>query len=162
MRLQVKIVTWVALVGALSGCVTQMQGIKVSNTMPNDRALTTLKDLDATFNAPPHAVGAPQCAYSQSGIAGSKVQFLLVGATADRRGNVPFDQWRVDEIRFGKGLAGPFYTIFVKSPDGATCTPLRAAAGTSEAVAVPKIEEALSALVSLGVAYDPNRLGSSR
>lgn len=162
MKLGGKIITLVALAGALGGCVTQMQGIQVSNTVHSDRALTSLKDLDATFNAPPHAVAAPQCEYSQSGIAGSKVQFLLVGATADRRGNVPFDQWHVDEIRFGKGLAGPFYTIFVKSPDGAVCTPLRSSAGMPESVVMPKIEEALGALVSLGVAYDPNRLGASR
>lgn len=162
MKFQMKRVALVALAGALTGCVTQMQGIQVSNTIPSDSALAYLQDLDATFNAPPHAVGAPQCVYSENGMAGSAVQFLLVGAASQRRGNVAYDQWRVDEIRMAQGMAGPFYIIFVKSPDGAKCTPLRSTAGTPEAVVMPKIEEALTALVSLGVKYDPNRLGASR
>lgn len=157
-----KIVLMLALGGALSGCVSQMQGIQVTNTIAQDRALAALKDIDATFNAPAHAIGAPRCDYSESGMAGSIVQFLLVGSTAQRHGMVAYNQWHVSEIRQGKGMAGPFYTVIVKSPDGAICTPLRSSAGTPETQVMPKIEETLTALVSLGVAYDPNRLGASR
>jgi len=149
------------LASVLAGCVTQMQGIQVTTTLPNDQALAFLQALDATFNAPSHAVGAPQCDYSTTGIAGSKVQYLLIGSTTNRQGSVAYDQWRVDGIRMVKGMAGPFYTVFVKSPDGAVCTPLRSLAGTPETTVTAKIEETLTALVSLGVAYDPNRLGAS-
>ncbi|HEY9164047.1 MAG TPA: hypothetical protein VIN57_05510 [Magnetovibrio sp.] len=148
--------------GVLSGCVAQMQNFNVTHTVTSDQALAVLKDVEASFNAPAHAVGAPYCEYTQTGMAGSAVQFLLIGSTAQRHGSVAYQQWRVSEIRKGQGLAGEFYTIFVTSSDGATCAPLRSAAGTPEALVIPKIEETLTALVSLGVAYDPNRLGSAR
>ena len=160
--MKLKRIALAALAGAVSGCVAQMPGIEVTHTIANDRALTYLQTLDSSFNAPAHAIGAPHCVYSQTGMAGSKVQFLLIGSTSNRQGEVAYGQWRVDEIRKVQGAAGPFYTVFVKSPDGAKCAPLRASAGTPESVAMTKIEETLTALVSLGVAYDPNRLGGAR
>lgn len=162
MRFWTKAVVLIAGGVFLGGCVSQMQGIQVSHAVPHDRALAYLKDIDATFNAPPHAIGAPQCVYSESGMAGSKVQFLLVGSTSERRGNVAYGQWRVDEVRKGEGLAGPFYSVVVTNSDGAKCMPLRSKAGTPEALVLPKIKETLTALVSLGVTYDPKSLGASR
>lgn len=162
MKSWARAMSFFVLGGVLTGCVTQMQAINVTNTVPADQALMVLKNLDATFNAPAHAIGAPQCEYSANGMAGSKVQYLLIGSTASRQGAVAYDQWWVDEIRMVKGMAGPFYTVLVKNPDGSVCTPLRSIAGTPETTVMPKIEEALTALVSLGVAYNPNRLGRSR
>lgn len=144
--------------GVLGGCMSQVQGIQVTHTVPDAQALAYLQDTETTFNAPPHVIGAPQCVYSQSGMAGRKVQFLLVGSTSERQGNVAYDQWRVDEVRKGEGIAGPFFTVIVTSPDGAKCTPLRSKAGTPEAIVLPKIEETLTALVSLGVTYDAKSL----
>lgn len=164
MKQYLKIATATIVGVTMAGCMAQVQGIQVdaSSAMSNDRALAYLNSLETSYNAPAHAVGAPQCQYSENGISGSRVVFLLVGSSSQRQPGVAFDQWRVDEIRKVQGMGGTFYSVFVKSSDGAKCAPLRSKAGTTDADVMPKIKETVSALVSLGVRYEPNRLGASR
>jgi hypothetical protein len=142
------------LAGALAGCISQAPvkfDVKVSNTLPKEIALDYLTNLDVTFNKPPHVIFSPRCGFSDAGIAGTKV----VWSTPERTSTRPFSQWFVSEIRT---VGGKVQDVFVKNQEGATCAPLRTHYDFHQKKVIAEVEKTLTALVSLGVRYDPREL----
>lgn len=159
------------LVLLFSGCVSQVKtrvDYQVSNTLPRDIALEYLDTLDVKFNTETWmsagyvSIYMPACHFQREGMIGEMPSGFSIGARDVTRSEaIPYGRWQVVRVAEQAKFGGTLYTIIARADNGATCYPLRydTFGIPAEDLRNPQqvtvvIEKTLTALLSLGVAYN--------
>ena len=148
---------------ALGGCASdtdqQVQvDVSVSDAIPEEFAINYLRELESTVD------NSTYCKYANKGISGKEP-----GIAQKATEYLPFEKWRITFI--GSALMRsawqpPDLMIVLKTGDGnafigdaAFCLPLALKGPQVTPERQKNLNKTVTALISLGVQYDPNRLG---